>query len=850
MTALSDAINWLSTAAGNALDWLLGLPDSVWGILEVLVAPSIAVLISALVLLAFRRAILWRRGRSHRVQVTQFSWAGPASEDREAIWITSKFREHLASLQLDPLDAIPDRAPGAPLVEIVEGVGQGVAHGLDLGRAIGRLWRAGVPDSAYEVWATLRPLEKDEGLISVQLIERAGGNRTLTSFTSKGPSWESSAREAAMAVAGALYPRVANRYKGPWTTWRETVPAHVIELYQRALEAESDNRPEQALGAFRATLRKDPLNPHLRLKVAMLEERLNLHLDAWFTYQAIVAEGDRDLWKGPDRRVRLLALYRLAIHLWNPRVAEQWVEPDKKHTQVRHGEALERLRKVLLVALNADPLFKGEAKKECEERKLEPARGSATELTDALTEFRSGGSRKRQVLLDPFEYKDCSKGRVERIHQVLQIISLRNLEELEGRMRVWPLVSVSHPVRRRARQPPLRRRWRREFSLMTIGVSRSLVRLRIAATIGSQLEASKRKDGLDRVVAESRRLAKRWPFPSVGLPRRAARIIYPRLWWANRRDDAWQLHYNAGCTIASVLLKKSILSRQPDFDSKPYVKAATLRFEEYAHRANSGRVAGKADWLAFEDPDLEGLVERPEFRLWASHHLAIELPEKRPKRVVDTERYTALIVQRAAAAFAASWRERAAMDSVPAGSLVSWWRDEQEIWERLASLCSQHQSWRYRLGALKALEHWTAANGLGAVDLAYEDRDGATPLGQIPKELFVTLAKAIEEKDCERPQVLPWTRKRAEEVQGEHDERLRRHGPYGFAALPKDEREMAVSAAQIWSLLAEALKAGLGDRPADLLTKAAWEQAWKDPLKRIPGKISIPAGSSRADARI
>jgi hypothetical protein len=843
-------LNWLNTAATDTREWVDDRLPVVWTILTD-IFPIVVVAGAAVALVwSIRQVVIRYRGRSPRVQITPFTWATSASGDQEAIWITSLFREQLNELKLDSLDALPDRAPGAPLVQIVEGVGQGVAHGLDVGRAIARLWRSAFPDSAYEVWATLRPQDGGGGEIAVQLVDRARGNRTLASVISRDADWESSARQAAMAVAGALYPRVSNRHAGPWTHWDKAVPPQLIGLYQSALEHESANRLELALGAFRDALEMDPLNPNLRIKIAMLEERLDLHLDAWFTYRAIVDEDSRKLWKGSDRRVRLLALYRLAIHLSNREVADQWVEPDRRLAKDReedeHDRALRQLREELIISLECDRLFGVDAG----EPRPKIAKGRPDELMAALLASKLRDGAQNSCLLHPFRHAyEPSAERVQRIHEVLLIVSLRLLEELYAWQRVGPPLRGSRLLERWIHRRAAVRRLGRapEFSRMAVRTSMRLVRIRIATSVNV---AAKRLEGVERTEIEKlvreqhRKLTRRWPFPRTGPRQGAARFFRPRLRWIDRRSDAWQLHYNAACAVGSTLLPKSPLHWAK---RKEFAKRATTELEEYAHRAGSERVAGQADWLVFQDPDFAALVETPQFRLWAIPHLAFDTPWKRPVRDVEIRRYTALIVHRGALAFAKSWRDRAGEGSVPITTAIEWWQREKEIWEQISTACRERRSWRHRLALLREMERWSSGNGGAAVDLAHERRDRSASRRMVPHELFDELVKRIQGDgnptngaEAKVSSIQGWVNARVAIVEAAYGKTPRKYVSTPRAGLFGAEREAAIAVAQIWTRLATILELGLrreleGERYADDdKFDTAWKAHLEDFAKGVP----------------
>ena len=845
ITGLFPVVNSLSWASG--IDWLADRLSSVGEIFTALVAPAVAAIAAAIAVtmlaMGFRRLCLRWRGRSPRVQITPFAWAAAGERDREAAWVTSLFREQLGALRLDPLDPLPERAPSAPLVEIVEGVGQGVGHGLDIGKAIGRFWRAVWPDAAYEVWGTLRPLEGGGGGISVQLVDRRRRNRTLISVVLNDTDWEQCARQAAMAVAGALYPQVRKRHKGPWTLWTEPVPRGLISDYHDAREHEEGNRLEQAMGAYHDALSRDPLNPNLRLRIAMLQERLALSLDAWVTYRAITDESDRDAWRGPDRRVRLLALYRLAILLGNARMAEQWVKrggPDESDRNERDEER-GKLREELTSALKGDRLFTtGERP-----RWSGPAAASSVGLLKELRESEGQTKGKKGDWICEWFAPQGTKGKngkkcTRRIGEMLQIISLRHLEELDAWLRARP------PWRPRQwrgwwlHRPPVKQWWRRrEFASSAVRVSKLLIRIRIAASVecrlrptqqsgAEQLSSSAIDKAIDEVHEEHQELTRRWPFPPVGFWRSTVHFLAPRRRWANGRSDARQLHYNAACAAASVLLDDSVLCNAKkekregsvlpgETTEDKIVRRAVDELEEYAHRAGSDQVAAQADWVAIDDPDLEGLAKRKEFKLWASHHLPRGLPDERPHRNIDINRYIARMVHRGACAFADSWRARANNDTASAEAVAGWWRAERVAWMKLREFCWERRSWCRRLDVLEALESWLqAAESSHRIDFGHEARDHTVASEKMTDGLFEEIAKLVGNEVSPRKStpatVLCWVHRRAEHVGAMYEAGTSKVGWRKRGLAAKNERKEALRVARIWTRLADVLEAELKGR--------------------------------------
>jgi hypothetical protein len=898
--AIAEAIDWVVDAVGAAAGWALGAAE--WGLAAIgdaaawtvgalgwlgdplspvgeLLAAIWPPVLAIVVLVAFVRTIRWLlllwRGRTPRVQITAFAWTEGGTDD-EATWVTSLFREQLAALRLDALDPLPERAPGAPLVEIVEGVGQSV--GVDIGKAIGRLFKAAWPDSGYEVWGTLRGDGEGGGRISVQLIERRRGNRTLINVALKEASWEEGARQAALTVAGALYPRVRQRERGPWTLWRRTVPRKLMGSYHAARRYEEENRLEHALAAYHDALDLDPLNPNLRLKIAMLQERLELDLDAWVTYEAIVDESDRRAWRGPDRRVYLLALYRLAVLLGNGRVAAQWVKRAwvaEGEGDLRDRERHER-RRELTMSLECHPLF--------EKHLLDPAASALPSSLSSATSSRIALSRApalleilRSIEMGSIEPDEVLKrfrqtegeaetsARAKREHwikTVLQILSLRRLEELEISLRIRP-PSRPHRWKEWWIHRPVLRKWlsRPEFARSVIRTSKLLVRLRIAASLEEQIRRRYPGQGADRnrdrwireIRQAHQKLTKRWPFPPTNPWREALHSLAPRRRWANRRDDAWQLHYNGACTTASLLRTDSVLQsfeteakeKGEDPDRAPrkwwtlrpktsrrealrarrsralpattnrgkVVRRAIEQLEEYAYRAGSRRVAAQADWLAIDDPDFTGLRDSSEFKLWASHHLPRGLPRDLPTRKADVKRFTVRVVHEGALIFASSWRSRAEGENPTATEIVEWWRFERQVWEVLAKALREHLSWQERLEWLRVLQEWLGGREQGTtIDFSHEAR--GAPADSMTEKLFeeiADLASPATGNGAAAPYdgtILAWVEQRARQVAEahEHGEDLADGEGLLVWQVEKDE---ALRAHRIWNRLASALEVEL-----------------------------------------
>jgi len=320
------------------------------------------------------------------------------------------------------------------------------------------------------------------------------------------------------------------------------------------------------------------------------------------------------------------------------------------------------------------------------------------------------------------------------------------------------------------------------------------------------------KGDVHDVKRAHRSLLKRWPFPGwTESPWPSKLVRQARVRLADRRPDAWQLHYNAACTIATQLSDDSIRLDRTEVRTADWVRAAIEQLESFSYHAGSPRVAAMADWIAFEDPDLEDLYRQEEFKLWGSQRFGFGLPVERPPQG-EVDRHTVLILKRSAAAFAASWRGRVAMGAVGPSSRRDWWTVELEIWERLEMICREHRDWRRRLECFEALEKWNAANE-PSVAFAREKREHRVATEPLPSSYLEDLREQIGFEKHGNGRSLSWVMSRVGKVTTAYEELPQpwRDRP---VALSEDEREAAIQAARFWSeieqILATALRGSRG----------------------------------------
>ena len=148
--------------------------------------------------------------------------------------------------------------------------------------------RAARPEHAWQINGVL--VQRDASPrygVTVQVIRLP--NDATPPETVWGRGWDDAVRCAADRATAAILPRT-RLCRAPWAGWRRFVmPGVLVEAYEDAVELERDRRYDEALDACRASSMDPLLNLPLRLHIGQLQEKLGLYLDAFGTYQGILA---------------------------------------------------------------------------------------------------------------------------------------------------------------------------------------------------------------------------------------------------------------------------------------------------------------------------------------------------------------------------------------------------------------------------------------------------------------------------------------------------------------------------------------------------------------------------------
>ncbi len=517
-------------------------------------------------------ALSWWPGK---VVVEDFT-AGPEIEDANVARLTAAFRNRLAESHLQAPASVPAAAPQGNFIDVLSG--GGTEPGALLSTLAGLL-RAALPDHAYEVKGVLVTREQEPRCgVTVQVERLPGQAGPAQTFWRS--SWDRAIVRAADHATASIVPRT-RRCHAPWAGWRGYhLPSRLVHNYERAAELEAERRFDEALDAYYDALKDDPMNLCLRLQIGFLQEKLALFLDAFATYEGILAVAqpgrakendgrsakakakvprprrarrhgvDRlgSTYRGAARRDReqvlLVTHYRRAILLAGSEFPRQWRRGaagkpnlrDKQRTQLRE-RLRPRLEHELAKAGGSTP-----TRTEVEEMLAEPARtraGTPVSASESPTELDVACLQAASASFDKLEH-------------LTPTWSLRRSTALT----------------------------RSTVKLSSLWTAQRLQRVRaeLGQVEGGHAEVSQLTGKIKEIEKHAH-----------GFRR-------------------WQDHYNAACVYSLPLLAGA------PADADEHARLAVDYLERAIGCADSGFVALHRDWVLADDPDLEGLREHRRFK--------------------------------------------------------------------------------------------------------------------------------------------------------------------------------------------------------------------------------------------
>jgi hypothetical protein len=653
--------------------------------LATLSEPAVAAAASllALVLIAWsvRRLLLeyfgWRPGP---IVVKPFVAPEEELSAADAERLTTGFRDRLSMSHLQSAAAVP---AGAEQGDFLDVLARGAADGGGMLGMITTFLRAGLPDHAYEVNGAL--VKRDGPLpygVTVQVTRLPG--KGAGGHTVWDRSWEGAVRKASDHATAAILPQT-RACRSPWAGWRRYyMPPELLRAYEDAADCEEARRYDEALGYYYEALDQDPMNLGLRLQIGYLQEKLRLYLDALDTYEGILTIADsperRRFW--PPRRVReirkaycwrarwdrdrriLVTRYRRAVLLGGGEVARHWVKPHKGRKRDDERADLRERLAACLTKLFQPAL---DEKHKTKLKKLDAG------MVQVWPEIGPWNEALRKSPIDPGAVPEPE------LKHMLLVASM------------YAFGDVIHRI------PLIRAPWkRRTLSRQAVRVSRLIVKQRLR-----ELLAPAATPAAGNYVKE--------------IKRELARI-------ESGRFHRWQEHYNAACVFALPLKDNDHPQPEPAV-AKELAEEAILRLEQASARADSAFLASRRDWVLTEDPDLNGLRQRREFKAFeAAYFPSASRPPQRPPEAHrwEASRYTIDLLQAATRRWEEVWRRRAS--NAPAAELdvvARWCADDLAACELVRDVAVDYRDWHTRNALLTRMREWSTANGFEPLSVPF-----------------------------------------------------------------------------------------------------------------------------------
>jgi hypothetical protein len=586
--------------------------------------------------------------------------------DVDVSQLTALFRERLMTAHLQSPTTVPGAAPAQDFFEML-----GAQHvdSKNVFASLVGILRAALPTHAYEVSANLiRRADPAQGLtssgygVSVQVTRLP--REAIPVQTCWSPSWDDAVCQAADAVTGVVLPRTRRSRSGPWSGWRRyTMPRLLVHFYERGQERTAQLRYDEALDSYFSALDLDTKNVVIRLNIGFVQEKLGLFVDAVATYagaRRIAALTDRSHYARRARRERravgLIADYRLAILLAGPKVAHQWRNEPSQDAATDRDRQRALLRERLgpeLVALLRERHLIDENRAAADIEKGPP--WTAAAIVAAL-EGRAGTDKPD----DEPEYF--------RLRRVLAHLALKQLTAVRR--------GLARPVANSIPTSP---------SMLTVGLAREWVKMR-RRWIEGHLIVGETGNQPPKKLVNSATLSARFK--------------------NEHKFGTWTDHYNAACVYALPLLVND-----ESADAKKNADDAIEHLRLAVSCTSSGYVAERRPWLVSEDPDLDGLRRRPEFRRFEALYFpsATRTPH-RPRKVHAWEMscYVHLLLAETARGWHHVWhlRRDALSRKTDDHAIPEWFADEVNAWQLVHKLAKHHRHWRARYELIEEVRRW------------------------------------------------------------------------------------------------------------------------------------------------
>jgi hypothetical protein len=637
---------------------------------------AVPVAFALLVLLAwlFRRVRLaWLVWGGGPIFIPDFQKGGEMTPSKAA-QLTTQFRERIAVLRLQAATPSPGAAPEGTFVDVLSDGDD--PSGSVLGLLL-RLLRAAVPAYAIEVQGILRERDAQGKYgVTVQVVQTPGQPSPVIEVHAT--SWGRAICRAADEATAAILPR-SRLCRGTWAAWRGyAMPEGLLSAYESAAKFEQERRFDEALDQYWETLRLDPTNLAVRLRLGQLQEKAGLLLAALTNYQRILAfanPGAKNLPRGMYRRgarrewdrALSVAKYRAAILLGDGSIVRQWSTPSRqKGVNVVRRERVRADRRNLLEPLATMHRFDPTA---------ERISKGVQQLLKVSPRLKRGSERK--ALLDLTACGDEASREL--------LLSLPRWESA---------------------------RWRELLTRRTVALSRMSIDRRRQVLLDPSVDPldPPRLAALDRSIMRAG-----WrPGPLSGR--------CPT--WLRRWQ--WHEHYNAACVYAAYL---SVGEDDTNSVRRMLVRKAIKRLERAITTRDSEFVVTWRDWIISEDRALDCLRKTPEFLSFEAMYFPSRIAARtmrsrphEPQRLAEV-RYARDLLTALAQSWHCTWHDRAKNVAEDVHVLVLWCEQEREIWGLVGKVLDDWYDWRPRRDLLERANVLLAEREAVCVKFSrYEDR--------------------------------------------------------------------------------------------------------------------------------
>lgn len=689
----------------------------------------------AAVLVGIWLVVLWRRymrawGAS-RPGGIDIAVAPASPNEAGANQIAAELRNALTDVYLTGPSVVPGASAPQDFLTEVRGVAK-QAH-TSWGVVIGAMSLVS-PRNVYRVLCTEHANES--GGTHGLTIEISGLPREEASVaTVWGDTWPQVARQAACHIAAYVLPRAKLSLRPPWTPWHGIkISGELFYSFDEARRLARTGRLEESLHHFDDAIRRDPLNPYIRVERAAAYDQLGLWIDALASYvDAVTMESwfDRRSWER----------YRRII-LDERRGAPSWF------TRSPNGTAallVARYRTVCSLA-TADRLARQWAKNSSRQA-IQPKRRAETELV--IDRLRPLVVSYARLMMD-----------AHRMHASAQQVVIQNIRNNEPNTlrRVFQFAALTEAA---AIRDDYLRWGHRRHPWKPLAITKEAMRalplwaaLQYHYVEHVQALASQMTNINNRIgpwtTRNSKRLRSRRKYDmrwleeideKVGLQAKNARLLD----WPPRPDGisdwlekqlsfskkvaakfgwggvvhGWQAHYNTACTFAVGMITEELrtvrrMNNKSELRNNRLVQSAINELTRAVVATDSQFAAGRSVWLRRGDQNFDDLRSTHRYRAFVERYLPDAQPAFRPDAhpafrlpLNPTPLLVSDHITRMVAVYAkfrgAFWQQQVEWNAID----VNEFSTEPEWWNSLSDICANYWDWRTR---------WEIINRVTALD--------------------------------------------------------------------------------------------------------------------------------------